>query len=127
MPPRSRTAKPKTPALPSPDENGGFAPIAISSAVDPDREMVELFRIDDTPYMVPAKPSVNLVLAFVKDVQTVGGDIANILLLERLVGTEGFAALSACQALTPAQLSAVADAASRLALGAVEVGEVAGN
>lgn len=125
MPPRTRT--PKTPAVPAPAANGGITPVVISSQVDPDEAKIELFRIDDTPYLVPARPSMNLVLSFVKDVQTMGTEIANILLLERLVGEEAFAALSACKSLKPAQLAAVADAASTLALGVVEEGEVSGN
>jgi len=128
MPPRARTPKkPAAPVVPAPAANGGVVPVVISSEVDPDEAKIELFRIDDTPYLVPARPSMNLVLAFVKDVQAMGTEIANILLLERLVGPTAFAALSACQSLKPAQLAAIADAASTLALGVVEEAEVSGN
>lgn len=87
-------------------------------------ETVVLFKIDDVEYRVPARPRVNLALQYLRDIRTEGAFLAEMLLTERLVGEEGYAALCNHDGLDPADLARVSDYAAKLALGALEAAEL---
>lgn len=95
----------------------------VSSGGGEQVEMVDLFSIDGTVYQVPAKPRVNVALQFLNDLRTQGEAMANMLMLEKLLGAEGYKALSTYDALTPENLRAVTDAAAKLTLGMLEEAE----
>lgn len=83
-------------------------------------EMVDLFKIDDVVYQVPAKPRVNVALRYFKNLQTMGAMSAEMALLEELLGEKGFKALSEFDGLTAKDLEALSEAAAQHALGALE-------
>lgn len=95
--------------------------IALTSKVTEEKaDMVDLFSIDDKVYQVPAKPRVNVALKYLTNVKELGNAVAEMQLLEDLLGEEGYRALSEFDGLTAADLSAVSEAAARLVLGALE-------
>lgn len=83
-------------------------------------EMVDLFSIDDVTYQVPARPRVNVALQFLTDTREHGESLAQMMLLEKLLGPEGYAALAGYDALSAEDLTAVSEAAAKLTLGALE-------
>ena len=83
-------------------------------------EMVDLFSIDGKTYQVPAKPRVNVALQYLTLSREHGEQMAQMMLLEKLLGPEGYKALSEYDELTPEQLREVSDFAAKLTLGAVE-------
>lgn len=85
-----------------------------------DEEMVVLFTLDDVEYKVPARPRVNLSLQYLTDARQFGEQLAQMMLLEKMLGPDGYEALSSWEDLTAEQLGEVADYAARLALGALE-------
>lgn len=85
-----------------------------------EQETRVLFYIDDKEYRVPAKPRVNLALQYLTDVRTQGAFLAELSLLERLLGEDGYQALCNFDDLTPEQFSQVQDEAVQIALGALE-------
>lgn len=94
--------------------------IEIKSAkknVGQEEEMVDLFSIDDVVYSIPAKPRVNLALQYLTDARKFGEHMAQMMLLEKLLGEKGFKALSEYEDLTPEQLAQVGETASKLTLG----------
>lgn len=85
-------------------------------------EMVDLFSIDGTAYQVPKKPRVNVALQYLTDARRFGEELAQMMLLEKLLGEDGYRALSEYEDLTPEQLSQVSDKAAALTLGQLESG-----
>lgn len=95
--------------------------IALKSAkADGPVEMVDLFSIGETTFQVPAKPRVNVALQLLTDTREHGEMLAQMMLLEKLLGPEGYAALSNYDELTTEQLQQVSELASKLTLGALE-------
>lgn len=88
--------------------------------VDGPPEMVDLFSIDGVVYQVPAKPRLNVALRYLDDVRQLGDGVAQMALLERVLGEKGYRALVEFDALSPADLEQVASAVSKLTLGALE-------
>lgn len=83
-------------------------------------EMVDLFSIDGVAYQVPAKPRVNVALQYLTFARENGEQMAQMMLLEKLLGPDGYKALSEYDDLTPEQLREVSDFAAKLTLGAIE-------
>lgn len=83
-------------------------------------EKVELFSIDGKVYEVPAKPPLTIALKYLTEMRTLGSGFAEMALLERLLGEEGYTALLNFDELTPEVFGQVVDAASTLALGLLE-------
>jgi len=89
---------------------------------DSEVEMVPLFSIDGKEYRVPAKPRVNVALKYLTNAREHGEQMAQMMLLEDLLGAEGYKALAEYDDLTAEQLSQVADLAAKLTLGQLESG-----
>jgi hypothetical protein len=62
----------------------------------------------------------NVALKFLINLREFGEAMANMMLLETLLGADGYEALSNYDGLTPANLRAVSDAAAKLTLGVLE-------
>lgn len=86
---------------------------------------VPLFVLDGKTYSIPAKPKANITLKYLKQVRTVGEDVAAGELLEGLLGTDGYEALMNHDDLTMEQFQQVMLAAQQHVLGAIE--EAQGN
>lgn len=69
-----------------------FTPIVIESDEQP-AEMVDLFTIDGRTYQVPAQPAAGLALLYLKQYRDHGEEIANLSLMEAVLGDEAFNAL----------------------------------
>jgi hypothetical protein len=85
-----------------------------------EEELVPLFSLDGTTYSVPAKPRVHVALQYLTDARQHGEQMAQMMLLEKLLGEKGYKALSEFEDLTPEDLSAISDEAAKLTLGALE-------
>lgn len=94
--------------------------IELVQEKDDTPEMVELFSIDGKVYSVPKRPRVNVALKYLTDMRKFGPMIAEMSLLESLLGEEGYTALTEFEGLSQKQLGAIQDAAARLALGVLE-------
>jgi hypothetical protein len=90
------------------------------SAEGKPEEMVDLFSIDDVVYQVPARPRVNVALQYLENMRTVGVVVAEMMLIEKLVGEKGYKALCDYDELRPEDMSAISDAVVKLTLGALE-------
>ena len=112
-------AKPK-PVLFNPGTEE-YEPIIITSR-DPDAEvkMVKLFEIDGIDYLVPAEPDAGLALDVIDDTAQYGEVVANMRMLRRVIGDEGYQALKDCGALKGRHLAALSDAVTKLVLGSLE-------
>ena len=80
-------------------------------------DRIVLFSIDGVDYDIPAKPRANLALKYLWEVKTRGQEVAAAVLLEELVGADGFQALMAYDDLTEEQLASVMEAAQKVVLG----------
>lgn len=94
-----------------------LAPISTEPT---EAELVELFQIDDVVYTVPAKPKVNVSLQLLRDSRRHGPEMAQLMLLEKLLGIEAYDALCDYEALTTENLKEISQAAAKLTLGALE-------
>lgn len=83
-------------------------------------EMVDLFSIDDVVYQIPARPRVNVALQYLNDVRKYGHVVAEMMLVEKLVGEKGYKALSEYDELKPEDMSQIADSVVKMTLGALE-------
>jgi hypothetical protein len=90
------------------------------TAADQPVEMTDLFSLNGVTYQVPAKPRLNLALRYLKARRESGEMEAASLLLEQMVGGEGFDALMNYDDLTPEILEQVTTAAAKLAMGGLE-------
>ena len=97
-------------------------PIRLTTTADADRKpvMVELFSIDDKPYMVEARPGVNIALQVVADLEQYGAVVAEMRMLKRAVGDDAFAALANHRDLKRDQLQSISQAMTLLTLGELE-------
>jgi hypothetical protein len=82
--------------------------------------MVDLFSIDGTVYQMPAKPKAHVALQYLVDLRDEGPLMAEMRLMERLLGVDGYRALASWEHLAPEDLAAIQAEAQRLALGALE-------
>ena len=90
------------------------------SSTDEPPEMVDLFAIDGVVFQVPAKPRVNVALQYLDNLRRVGPVVADMMLLEQLVGEKGYKALCEYEDLKPEDLSQITDAVVSRTLGAME-------
>lgn len=126
MPPTPRKSPAKT--LAASPLAPVFEPIEIVSApADEQVEMVTLFTLDGTAYDIPRKPRMNVALQLLTDVEEVGESMANMRLLRKLLGADGYDALANHDGLTSKQLGQVAQAASNFTLGSLEEDDTSGN
>lgn len=79
-------------------------------------EMVELFSIDDKPFMVPKKPRLNIALKTMKLMRE-NEDAAAVYMLEALLGEEAFDALAEYEGLTPEVFQLIVEEATKLVFG----------
>lgn len=110
----ARPAKPK----PKP------APLVqlTTKPADPDEPvaMLDLFSIDDRVFQIPAEPRAELTLQLLDEIEQYGAGMANVRYLRKLLGEEGFAALTNHPNLRPEELTAISNAASNYSLGVLE-------
>jgi hypothetical protein len=112
---------PTTAKQAKPGAEAAFEPIAITSRpADAAIEMVTLFEIDGKAYQIPAKPDAGLALQVVEDAVEHGSVVADLMMLKRVIGDEGFQALKDCGALTGDHLRRLSDAVTKITLGALE-------
>lgn len=74
-------------------------------------ETVELFAIDDQSYFIPSKPRMNVGLKYLKIAREENGDSATAYLLESLLGTAGWEALTEYDGLTTEEFEQIVEAA----------------
>lgn len=82
--------------------------------------MVDLFSIDGVTYQIPAKPRMNIALNYLNDLRSHGEMMANMALLERMLGEKGYKALCEYDGLSSADFNSVIKAAAGIALGSLE-------
>ena len=87
---------------------------------DKPKEMVDLFEIDGTIYQIPKTPKANIALKYLKNVREHGDDYAAGVMLEDLLGKDGYEALMNYDELDMQDLQAVIMAAQEVLLGAME-------
>ena len=85
-----------------------------------DTETVELFKIDGKAFVVSAKPRVNASLQLLRDTRKHGPELAQLMLLEKMLGEEAYDALCDYEDLKPEDLKALSEACAKLSLGALE-------
>lgn len=104
-----------------------FEPIIISDEEPTeDVEMVDLFEVRGVMYQVPAKPPFTHALKAVSTARTQGAGMAELMILEEVVGPQGWAALCSAKGVKGAQVAKLANAVSLLVFGAME-DEASGN
>lgn len=85
-----------------------------------EERMVDLFKLDGKTYQIPANPKANIALKFMRNTRKYGDVIASDVLLEELLGTEGYEALVNHDELTSEQFQTVMMIAQKLVLGTME-------
>jgi hypothetical protein len=95
--------------------------IELKSKPVEDRQMVDLFSIDGTAYQMPVKIGANIALGYMKLVRTHGQEAAMGWALEKVLGTDAYDALMACDDVEPEDLEAIMKAVHENVMGAVEV------
>ena len=83
-------------------------------------ELLDLFSIDDVVFTVPKRPRVNIALQYLDNLRRMGPVIADMMLLEKLIGEKGYKALSEYEGLKPEHLEKITDTVVQLTLGAME-------
>jgi hypothetical protein len=105
---------------PRPVDPAAKSPVRISASSNGEKqEMQDLFEIDGKMYQIPVKPRLNLALRYLFQVKTLGDVVASANLMESLIGTEGFIALTECDDLTEAQFRQILDLAAEHTMGAI--------
>jgi hypothetical protein len=94
--------------------------IELKSANAGEVEMVDLFSIDGVNYQIPAKPRMNIALLFLDDMRKHGEMMANMALLERMLGEKGYKALCEYDGLSNEDFNSVIKAAATIVLGTLE-------
>lgn len=92
----------------------------VSTSDGPAPDLVDLFSIDGKMYQIPAKVRANQGLKFLWLAKTKDEQTAGIVMLEELVGSEGFQALMNYDQLKPEHLEQIITAVVTVLLGAVE-------
>lgn len=82
-------------------------------------ETVPLFEVDGTTYGIPAKPKLGVAVRFLQGVANGGGLLAELALLEELLGAEAYQVLMD-QDVDGDQLKALISAAEKAVLGGLE-------
>lgn len=97
--------------------------IQLSTKKKKERVRVPLFAIDDKEYTVPIRPPVSLALKYLRTLKDRGTSVAVALILEELLGADGYEALCNYPDLEPEEFEAVAKAAITITLGAMNSGK----
>lgn len=115
-------ARSKAPAKPQLANVEGlpYEPVEMVTTGGAVADRVPIFSIDGVAYTIPAKPRPALALRFLHNRRTVGEDDATDILLEELLGPDGYKALREYDELTTEQLKSVFTIAQKVALGALE-------
>lgn len=129
--PTSRPAPRRTAAADKPTPVSPLAPVfepLVISDEEPEGEveMVDLFEIAGRMYQVPAKPPFAHALRAISTARTQGAGMAELMILEEVVGPEAWEALCSAKGVTGAQVAKLANAVSLLVMGAME-DEASGN
>lgn len=103
----------------TPSEVDGGA-VRITKTAPPEQARIVLFYIDETPYTVPKTIPANLGLRFLQVAAHRGPGVAQIFLLEEMLGEEGLDALKACDGMTSEQFQALRDKFDALFVGQVD-------
>jgi hypothetical protein len=129
MPPAARKTPARKPAAkPSPLPPVAVSPLApvfepieiVSAPEDAEVEMVDLFSIDGRMFQVPARPPFSLALRAISTAREQGNGMAELMILEEVVGPEAWEALCNAKGVTGAQIGRLANAVSKLVLGGLE-------
>lgn len=86
----------------------------------PSEERVEIFKLNGESYTIPRKPKVNIALRYLREVRTLGQELAVGKLLEDMLGIEGYNALMEYEELTAEQLQQVILVTTRIVMGSLE-------
>lgn len=97
--------------------------ITIKGTAPTDREMVDLFSINDKVYQMPARVGATIALGYMKLVRTHGQDAAMGWTLERVLGTEAYDALMNCDDVGTDDLETIMKVVHDNVMGAVEAGK----
>lgn len=97
--------------------------IELKSTPLADRKMVDLFSIDGTMYQMPVKIGAGMALGYMKMVRTHGQEAALGWALEKVLGTEAYDALTACDDVSPDDLEVIMSVVHDNMMGAVEAGK----
>lgn len=100
---------------------GEFEVLRLTRSADRAEERVPLFYIDDVEYTVAKRPNVNVGLQMMHLFRTQGEAAAQDYVLEKMIGSEGYAALREYDDLTPQQFKHIAQVVVKLALGSLEL------
>lgn len=84
-----------------------------------DEERIDVFTYAGTTYTVPANPDATFALKYLRFARERGEDAAAAYLLERMLGDDGYEALSAVPDLDEASLLTIFNVCLELALGAM--------
>jgi len=94
--------------------------IELKSKAPVDREMADLFSIDDKKYQMPKRVGANIALGYMKLVRTHGQDAAIGWALEKVLGEEAYTALMECDEVTADDLEVIMKVVHDNVMGAVE-------
>ncbi|KPM55732.1 hypothetical protein CcI49_03255 [Frankia sp. CcI49] len=85
--------------------------------------VVELFRLHGKVYTIPDAPKVNVALLYLWEARHHGEGVADQMLLERMVGEDGYRALMEHDPLKQEQLDRILSTAQKVVLGSLEQGK----
>jgi hypothetical protein len=94
--------------------------ITLTSKPAVDREMVDLFSIDDVTYQMPKRVGANIALGYMKLVRTHGQEAAIGWALEKVLGEDAYTALMNCDEVTAEDLETIMKVVHDNVMGAVE-------
>jgi hypothetical protein len=120
-PARKPTTTVPLPATEPDKEHSGPQVVRLTTGTDTAQVRIPLFSIDGVEYSIPARPRLNVALQFMHMTRTQGDGAAMDVLLEKLLGTDGYRALREYDDLTPEQFAKITAIASEVTLGALEV------
>lgn len=83
-------------------------------------EMVDFITIDDVVYQVPAKPKLAIALQFLDDTRRRGSVLAEMILLEKMVGEKGYKAICEFEDIQPEDMRKIMNALADTVLGVLE-------
>lgn len=86
-------------------------------------DRVPLFRIDGVEYTIPKKVKANVQLKYLRSLKEEGELAATYVMLEALLGREGYEALMNYENLTEEDFKTIVDIASHIVLGNTETGK----
>lgn len=94
--------------------------IELKSTPVEEREMVDLFSIDDKTYQMPKRAGANVALGYMRLVRTHGQEAAMGWALEKSLGEDAYIALMNCDEVTAEDLEIIMKVVHENVMGAVE-------